>query len=184
LIALFSGRRPPRATGTDASGDADEFSARLLAQLPRLRRYAIALVRDVAWADDLLQDCIERAMRKQAELQDPDRLSGWLRTTLINLYRDALRREKRRGLHLDLESALNITSNEPRPSDWLAMRDLSRAMDHLSPEHREILLLVALDGLSYREIAALLHLPIGTVMSRIARARAQLRAQIDAADET
>jgi RNA polymerase sigma-70 factor (ECF subfamily) len=129
-----------------------------------------------------VQDCIERACRKQDLLQDPERLMGWLRTTLINLYRDNLRRERRRGAPVELDAVVDLAGSEPQPSDWLAMKELARAMDQLSPDHREILLLAALEDLSYREIADTLRLPIGTVMSRLSRARAQLRETLERTD--
>jgi RNA polymerase sigma-70 factor (ECF subfamily) len=183
LIALFPGRGR-RETDDKRTADATDFSDRLLAQLPRLRRYAIALTRNVTLADDLVQDCIERACRKQDLLQDPDRLMGWLRTTLINLYRDNLRRERRRGVPVELDAVLDLAGSEPLPSDWIAMKELAHAMDALSPDHREILLLAALEDLSYREIADTLHLPIGTVMSRLSRARAQLREALERSGDT
>jgi RNA polymerase sigma-70 factor (ECF subfamily) len=182
LIAFFSGRGGRETDDkrkADSDGSPTDFSDRLLAHLPRLRRYAIALTRNITLADDLVQDCIERACRKQDLLQDPERLMGWLRTTLINLYRDNLRRERRRGVPLELDAVLDLAGSDPLPSDWLAMKELASAMDLLSPDHREILLLAALEDLSYREIADTLHLPMGTVMSRLSRARAQLREALE-----
>ncbi|MDB5367426.1 MAG: polymerase sigma factor [Rhodospirillales bacterium] len=185
LIAFFSGRGRRETDGkpnADSNESATDFSDRLLTHLPRLRRYAISLTRNVTLADDLVQDCIERACRKQDLLQDPERLMGWLRTTLINLYRDNLRRERRRGAPVELDAVVDLAGSEPQPSDWLAMKELARAMDQLSPDHREILLLAALEDLSYREIAETLRLPIGTVMSRLSRARAQLRETLERPD--
>ncbi|GIL40047.1 RNA polymerase sigma factor [Roseiterribacter gracilis] len=187
MIAFFpgrGGRETDDKRKADSDGSTTEFSDRLLAHLPRLRRYAIALTRNITLADDLVQDCIERACRKQDLLQDPERLMGWLRTTLINLYRDNLRRERRRGVPIELDAVLDLAGNDPIPSDWLAMKELAGALDLLSPDHREILLLAALEDLSYREIADTLRLPIGTVMSRLSRARAQLRDALERGDVT
>jgi RNA polymerase sigma-70 factor (ECF subfamily) len=156
-----------------AVGQPDPFAAALAAQLPALRRYAIALVRDPTAADDLIQDCIERALRQAAKLEDMQRIGGWLRTILHNLYVDDLRRQRRKGTRVELET-LDLVRELP-PRDHAAIIDFDRAMGKLSVEHRQVLLLVGLEGLNYREVADELAVPIGTVMSRLARAREKLR---------
>jgi RNA polymerase sigma factor (sigma-70 family) len=164
--------------GNNADGDA--FSAAVLAALPRLRRYAIALLRDLTMADDLVQDCIERALRNRASLADPNHMSGWLSSILHNLYLDSLRQKRRRGAHIELDDSLNLIELSVLPADRGTAKDLIEAMTDLSFEHRQILLLVGLEGHSYRDVADQLGIPIGTVMSRLARARTQLRARLDA----
>ncbi len=151
------------------------FSDALLAHLPRLRRYAIALVNDVSLADDLLQDCIERALRRQQSLSDLQSLYGWLRSILHNLYIDHIRYRQRRGSPVDIEGVANYLSVEAPAEGRGAVFDMVKAMETLSVEHREILLLVGLEEMSYRELSEELGIPIGTVMSRLARAREQLR---------
>ena len=160
-------------------GSKDAFSAGLLAALPRLRRYAIALLRDLTMADDLVQDCIERALKSRASLIDPNHMSGWLNSILHNLYLDALRQKRRRGAHVELEDSMNLIELSIPPADRGTAKDLVRAMSDLSMEHRQVLLLVGLEGYSYRDVAEQLDIPIGTVMSRLARARSQLRARLD-----
>lgn len=153
----------------------DRFSAALTAQLPALRRYATALIGNATAADDLVQDCIERALRQENSLQDPARIGGWLRSILYNLHIDALRRQRRQGVKVDLSDVDNSVAVTAPPRDHAAAIDVGRALQTLTFEHRQILLLVGLEGLNYREAATELDIPIGTVMSRLARARERLR---------
>jgi RNA polymerase sigma-70 factor (ECF subfamily) len=153
----------------------DEFAAALMAQLPALRRYATALAGNPAMADDLVQDCVERALRQAERLDELRAIGGWLRTILHNLYIDDLRRQRRQGMKIDVADAQDHTAMIAPPHDPGATMDLSQAMATLSVEHRQILLLSALEGLNYREMAEELGVPIGTVMSRLARARERLR---------
>ncbi len=151
------------------------FAEALVAHLPALRRYAVSLVGNAALADDLVQDCIERALRQSSQLRELPRIAGWLRRILHNLYIDEIRRDRTRGKQSDLdELADQLELSVPAP-ERDAVRDISKAMNHLSLEHREILLLVSVEELNYREIAEELGIPLGTVMSRLARARDHLR---------
>ena len=153
----------------------DPFITALTAQLPALRRYATALIGNATAADDLVQDCLERALRQESSLQDPARIGGWLRSILHNLHVDAVRRQRRQGVRVDLTEVDNSLAVVTPPRDHAAVMDFDRAMQTLSTEHRQILLLVGLEGLNYREAATELDIPIGTVMSRLARARERLR---------
>jgi len=144
----------------------------LIAELPRIRRYARALVGDMARADDLVQDTVERALRKQAHWQGGS-LRAWLLTLMHNVFVNQIRKN-------DPIRASSDVDTEPLPvrdatQDSLKLRDLDRALQCLSADHREILLLVGLESLRYEEIAQVLNLPIGTVMSRLSRARHQLK---------
>lgn len=135
----------------------------------------MALAGNAALADDLVQDCIERALGQEAQLRDADRLAGWLRRILYHLYIDAIRRDKRRGRTQDIaELTDSLELSAPAP-DNSAVREFVHAVNRLSAEHRQILLLVSVEELSYREIADELEIPVGTVMSRLARAREQMR---------
>ena len=154
---------------------ADEFVNALTAQLPALRRYATALVGNRAAADDLVQDCIERALRQSAKLAQIERISGWLRAILHNVHIDDLRRKYRQGGKVDLADAEDSAVLATSPGDPTAALDLERALAGLSFEHRQVLLLIGLEGLNYREAADELNIPMGTVMSRLARARERLR---------
>ncbi|HET7085839.1 MAG TPA: RNA polymerase sigma factor [Rhizomicrobium sp.] len=155
------------------------FADALVAQLAGLRRYAMALAGNAALADDLVQDCIERALGQQAQLREPERLAGWLRRILYHLYIDEIRRNRRRGREQDItELADHVELSAPAP-DNSATREFIEAVNRLSAEHRQILLLVSLEELSYREISEELDIPMGTVMSRLARARERLRALME-----
>jgi RNA polymerase sigma-70 factor (ECF subfamily) len=151
----------------------------LIAQLPALRRYALALVRNPAFADDLVQDCIERALRQSDRLMDAKKIAGWLRSILHNLYIDELRRRRGRGKEEDISELSDDFALSVPANDRGEFRDLVAAMGSLNVEHRQILLLVGLEGMNYREIASELDIPIGTVMSRLARAREKLRAAME-----
>jgi RNA polymerase sigma-70 factor (ECF subfamily) len=159
------------------TGHQDAFTFALTAQLPGLRRYATALVGNAAAADDLVQDCIERALRQASKLEELQRIGGWLRSILHNLYIDDLRRKRRQGVSVDLADVENSFAAVTPVRDHGAVIDFERALATLSLEHRQILLLVGLEGMNYREVAAELDIPIGTVMSRLARARQQLRGE-------
>lgn len=156
----------------------EEFVNALVAQLPGLRRYAAALVGNAAQADDLVQDSIERALRQSAQLRELDKLPGWLRRILYNKYMDELRRDRSRGRQQDITESANDQELSIPAYDGTAMRDFVKAINALSAEHRQILLLVGLEDLSYQEISDELGIPLGTVMSRLARARERLRAMI------
>ena len=155
----------------------DPFTAALIAQLPRLRRYATALVGNAGAADDLVQDCIERALKRSSTLQDPRRMAAWLRSILHNLHIDELRRRRDlvNGVEItEMDNALSIA-----PEDRGASIDFLRAFQGLSAEHKQVLLLAGVEGLNYREIGEELRIPIGTVMSRLARARERLRSAVE-----
>jgi RNA polymerase sigma-70 factor (ECF subfamily) len=151
----------------------------LLSELPRLRRYAIALAGDLALADDLVQDSVERALRNEASLMNTSQIYGWLRSILHNLYIDEVRQRRSRRTTQDIEECAEALAFSIPASDRGAFVDLTRAMAQLTVDHRQILLLAGLEGLSYREMSEELGIPIGTVMSRLVRAREQLRRRLD-----
>jgi RNA polymerase sigma-70 factor (ECF subfamily) len=155
------------------------FGQALIAALPALRRYATGLSGQPALADDLVQDCIERALVRFEQLEDLARIGGWLRAIVYNLYIDEMRRRRARGTGVDLEDIANDLAFSTQPRDGTAMIELSRATARLSPEHRQILMLAGVEALSYRAIADEIGVPIGTVMSRLARARAALRSLLE-----
>jgi RNA polymerase sigma-70 factor (ECF subfamily) len=159
------------------------FAQALIAELPPVRRYAMALAGSISAADDLVQDCVERALRRSAQLRDPARLGPWLRSIVFNLHVDELRRRRGRGIEEDVSELSDELSLSAPPSDHAEISAFVRAMDSLSAEHRQILLLVGLNGMNYREIAQELEIPIGTVMSRLARARERLRGALEGAAE-
>jgi RNA polymerase sigma factor (sigma-70 family) len=157
-----------------------QFGTALAEALPRLRRYAIGLAGDVATADDLVQDCMERAWKSRNTLKDEAALFSWLRTILNNVNIDRVRLRRRRPDEAEsLDAVSDILSNGTGGEDAAPSMDVVRAMNQLTLEHRQVLLLVGVEGLSYREVADELGLPTGTVMSRLARARERLRALLE-----
>jgi len=146
----------------------------IIDEIPRLRRYARALTGEQDLADDLVQETLERAIAKWHFWQRERNLRPWLFSIMHNLYVDQLRS----GRHIDYcddEALEKIPFASPQP-DGLELRDLDRALARLPLDQRQILLLVGLEEMSYREVAATLGLPQGTVMSRLSRARSRLKA--------
>ncbi len=143
--------------------------------LPALRRYARALTHNADLADDLVQDCVERAIRKHALWRPTGPLRAWLFRILLNVYRNELRHRRRAP---DTASMSSVTIEPQVPSaspSRLAFAETARAMQTLPAEQREALLLIAVEGMHYAEAAEVLEIPIGTLMSRLGRARATLR---------
>ena len=151
--------------------------------VPALRRYARALTRNADRADDLVQDCLERAIRKQSLWQPTGQLRAWLFRILLNLYRNELRTARRRGEHVPVETMIVEPSVAPAQPGRIALAEMSRAIDTLNAEQREALLLVVLEGLSYAEAAEVIGIPMGTLMSRLGRARAALKLLTGSGDE-
>jgi RNA polymerase sigma-70 factor (ECF subfamily) len=150
------------------------FHQSVEAEIPALRRYARALTRDVEAADDLVQDTLVRALRSEHLFHGGD-IRSWLYTILANLNRNRLRSLSRRPVFTSLDEGDAPGASAPETG----ARDIERALALLVDEQRSALLLVVLEGLSYREVADIQGVPIGTVMSRLARARAQIRAYLD-----
>ena len=151
------------------------------AEIPRLRRFALALTRERETADDLVQDCVARALAAWATRRGDDAaLRPWLFTILHNRWRTRQQREWARPDRISLDDA-NAEGPEISGGQWeaLELRDLDAALAKLPEEQRAVLLLVGVEGLSYEEAARVQNVPIGTVMSRLARARDRLRALMD-----
>ncbi|GGD11209.1 sigma-70 family RNA polymerase sigma factor [Aureimonas glaciei] len=153
----------------------DEIAARIEPLIPGLRRYAFALVRDRDAADDLVQDCLERAVGRW-HLRRPDGdLRAWLFAILRNLHLSGLRQRSRRGPHVALDEMASPPAVDGDQDGRAGLRDILAGLDALSEEHRTILLLVGVEDMSYDEAARVIGLPVGTVMSRLSRAREKLR---------
>ena len=150
------------------------FQQGIQATIPALRRYARALTRDAEIADDLVQDTLVRALRSEHLFHGGD-IRSWLYTILTNLNRNRLRSLARRPALTPIEDTDAADFSGPEAGG----RDIERALAALVEDQRVALLLVVLEGLSYREVSEVQGVPIGTVMSRLARARAQIRAYLD-----
>jgi RNA polymerase sigma-70 factor (ECF subfamily) len=149
------------------------FRQNVEAMIPALRRYARSLTRDTEIADDLVQDTLVRALRSEKLFLGGD-LRAWLYTILTNLNRNHRRSIARRPPMMELHDITAEASGTEAEG-----RDISRALATLTEDQRVVLLLVALEGLSYRDIADIQGVPIGTVMSRLARARAQVKTMLE-----
>ncbi len=149
-------------------------------EIPHLRRYARALFRDPDEADDLVQDCLERALARLHQWRDRDSPRQWLFTIMHNLYVDEVRKRQRRPSG----PALRVIDGDPlaegpRQLAHLETRDVLAALHALPHERRAALVLVGVEGFNYRDAAAVLGVPVGTLTSRLARGREQLRATLD-----
>lgn len=149
--------------------------------IPALRRYARALMQDREEADDLVQDCLERAIARWHQRRRDGSARAWMFTILHNLAMNRLRRDHRRGRSLSLE-----TDEAPLPhvaaaqEDGLHHHDLMMALDGMPDDQRQLLLLIALEDVSYADAATITGVPLGTVMSRLSRGRDRLRALLGA----
>jgi RNA polymerase sigma factor (sigma-70 family) len=148
---------------------------RLVELIPRLRRYARALVGDRAAADDLVQDTLERAWSKLHLYRRGTDLRAWLFTVMHNVHVNKVRATRATD---PLEDEMPELAQRASQGDALMVRDLDRSISRLPAEQRSVLLLVTLEDMSYDEVARTLGIPIGTVMSRLSRAREKLRAMM------
>jgi RNA polymerase sigma factor (sigma-70 family) len=149
----------------------------LLSWVPRLRRYARALAGNRDDADDLVQDTLERAWARAALWRGVADMRAWLFGIMHNLHVDGVRRPRLPTVPLDDDTPEPPAA--PPQADRLAVLDLQSALDQLPAEQKEILLLVALEGMAYADVAKTLGIPIGTVMSRLSRGRERLRVLLD-----
>jgi RNA polymerase sigma-70 factor (ECF subfamily) len=144
--------------------------------IPALRRYAAALLRNREDADDLVHDCLVRALDKLHTRRNDSNVRAWLFAIMHNLFVSQLRRAKARPASESLdESHDSVMSLRPDQDKGLEWRDLIRGLNRLPQEQRSVILLVSVEDLSYAETAEVLGIPVGTVMSRLARGRERLR---------
>jgi len=142
--------------------------------VPALRRYARALTGDPSAADDLVQDCLERAWSRAHLWRRPDSLRAWLFAIMHNLHANQRRSASRRPQtdHLDEGAHSAVPASQ---IETVHINQVAGAVSMLADDQRRVLLLVALEGMKYEDVARLLGVPIGTVMSRLSRARDRLR---------
>ena len=163
----------------------DQFADQLIAVLPRLRRFARGLSGSVADADDLVQAACERALARQHQFQEGTRFDSWMFRIVQTIWIDQVRARDVRKENGDVAEE-RLGSDEPvrRVEARLALDEVRRAVHRLSPDQRTALLLVTVEGLSYKEAAEVMQVPVGTIMSRLARARLALQLQLDAPRST
>jgi RNA polymerase sigma factor (sigma-70 family) len=159
------------------------FESELLTLLPRLRRFARSLARDAADADDVMQTALERALKARATWQPGTRLDSWMMKIIRNSWIDEVRARTRRGQTFAPEEAgAQVASDADDHGGRAGEADaVARAMDALSAEQREAVALVLVEGLSYKEAAELLDVPVGTLTSRLTRGRHALARSLEAA---
>lgn len=157
------------------------FSDQLIAVLPRLRRFARGLAGSAAEADDLVQAACERALARAHQFQEGTRFDSWMFRIVQTIWIDQVRaRDVRReggeeeGMHVGTDESVR------RAEARLALREVRAALRQIPVEQRSALLLVTVDGLSYKEAAEIADVPVGTIMSRLARARLALQAKLEA----
>jgi RNA polymerase sigma-70 factor (ECF subfamily) len=156
-----------------------DFHHRLEEEIPRLRRYARALTRNAVRADDLVQETLVRALRKEHLWQPGTDLRAWLFTIMHNLNVNEVRRAIRDDATVDLENCSENLTATTDPTVSRQLRELDHALAQLPEEQRQVILLVGLEGMSYEDTATILDVPIGTIRSRLSRGRESLRKLMD-----
>jgi len=155
------------------------FDRQLQRHIPALRRYARSLLHHGGQADDLVQDCLMRALERQQLWQPDSDLRAWLFTVMHNVYVNQIRKLQRQPVSVTLIDELavadEVVADEVAPDQLARNQHLQRQMSRLPFPQREVLALVALEGFSYQQVAEILAIPIGTVMSRLNRARESMR---------
>lgn len=155
------------------------FEDLLIDEIPALRRYARALCRDFSQADDLVQECLVRAVSKRRLWIRGRKLRPWLFTMMHNLFVNGLRQHQVISATGDVDLETFAIGSAEDTDTLCTMSDFERALRGLSDEHREVLLLVGVEQMSYKEVAKVADVPVGTVMSRLARARERLAASLE-----
>ncbi len=153
----------------------DDLRWTIARQMPHLRRYAIALTRNRDEADDLVQDCLERALRKRHLWRRRGNIRSWLFRILYRTHIDHKRRRKPITVPASSEVIDHVDAQAPDQEPRLECRNIAEALDRLPDDQRAVILLVALEGMSYDEVADVMGIPIGTVRSRLSRGRESLR---------
>jgi RNA polymerase sigma-70 factor, ECF subfamily len=156
---------------------ANEFHDMLTDHLPRLRAYAIMLTRDRSAAEDLLQETALRALRAQSQFMLGTNFTAWMYRILRNEYISSLRRSKRRPILLE-DIPEELLSRGGEQDDKVLTHEIIKAMDNLQPSQREVLILICAGGLSYEEAAESLDCSVGTIKSRLWRARRHMQALV------
>ena len=157
----------------------NDFSGLIEQEIPRLRRYARALTRGVGRADDLVQDTLVRAIARRHLWQLGTDLRAWLFTLMHNESVNLVRRSVREGRAVELGDTWPVPTALSDPVWRLSLRDLDRAFACLPEQQRQVVLLIGLEGIPYREAATILDVPVGTIPSRLSRARGSLRNLVD-----
>jgi len=163
----------------------EDFRLRMIELLPRLRRFAYSLTGELDRADDLVQETCVRALANAQQWQEGTRLDSWMYRIAQNLWVDRMRATKVRGEVIDIDAYKQLAGSDGRvvADSRMTLVLVSKKISELPKEQQILIGLICIDGLSYKEAAETLDLPIGTVMSRLARARASLAQAMQSADD-
>lgn len=153
----------------------DDLKWAIARSIPHLRRYAIALTRNADSADDLVQESLEKALRKRHHWRRTGNLRSWLFSIVYRTYLDRWRSRARVGRTVGMEAIDSHVQEPPNQEPRLHVHRIVKALDRLPDDQRETILLVALEGLTYDEVADAMNVPVGTVRSRLSRGRRALR---------
>jgi RNA polymerase sigma-70 factor (ECF subfamily) len=203
VMKLTTGSKTSPAAGGDRSGNrkgigepsaryvagphgeaaGDDFRERMIAFLPRLSGFAYALTGNADQRDDLVQETCARALANRDKWQPGTRLDSWMFRIAQNLWLDRKRADRFRGEAIDVDAVDMLVGSDGRAvmENRLELAAVLRGLEQLSPEHRVLIALVCVDGLTYQEAAEVLKVPVGTVMSRLARARLAIHDAINGA---
>lgn len=165
---------------TDSESQPSRFELQLVALMPRLQVWAYRRTGDSEAANDLLQDTLVRALQARSSFAEDSNLGAWLFMIMKNLAADEARKRLRRGPHLAIDQIASALGVAPRQDVEIALRDLWSALAQLSDDQQDLLLRVAVGSESYHDLASDYGVAIGTVKSRVARARADLRGHLEA----
>jgi RNA polymerase sigma-70 factor, ECF subfamily len=161
-----------------------EFRARIEEEIPRLRRYARALTRNGSRCDDLIQDTLVRALAKEHLWEPGTNMRAWLFTIMHNQNVNTVWRAMREGMTVDIEEQSSNLVATTDPTVARQLHELDRALAQVPEGQRQVILLVGLEGMSYEDAAAILHIPVGTVRSRLSRGRDALRTLMGMGERT
>ncbi len=153
----------------------DEVKWLMAREIPRLRRYALALTGDPVAADDLVQDCLERGLRKRHLWKREGSIRNWLYRILYTVFVNQGTHRRRARRHIGFDQVSVMPTEPAAQENRLVCRDIGEAMQRLPKDQRAAIVLTALEGLSYDEAADVLGIPIGTLRSRLSRGREELR---------
>ena len=160
-----------------AKNNKNRFHAQMVALIPRMRRFAYALTSNREEADDLVQTACERALNRKHQWRPGTRLDSWMFRIIYTQRIDMTRSQRVRKAYIHLEDKMlrgNTTTTNNEVESRIMLRQVLRAMENLSEKDRAVLSLVCIEGLSYKDSASTIGVPVGTVMSRLARARRRL----------
>ena len=171
---------------SSGGADATAMRAAIIAALPKLRRFCQAMAGNPADGDDLMQATVERALARSEQFQQGTRVDSWMFRIAQNLHIDNARAARRRGTAIPVEDIHGLAGDDGRAitESRSELAAVQRALDSVPDDQRAAFLLVVVEGMSYRDAAEALDVPIGTIMSRIARARARIEAALAPAEGT